>query len=264
MNMRTRKIFERIAAGILCTLMLPAAGYTLPGAAALRDRPEDGLPGYAVVRKTADFQVDGEGSSENWMKAEWLDITLQESADDAPVPLKTKAKVLYSETGIYFLFLCEDEKLTATIEEDFGPLYREDVAEVFLWPDTLVPVYFEYEISPLNYELAFLVPNINGKFQGWRPSRYEGRVRTRHATSIQGGEKKSHSAIKSWMAEVFIPYALLNPIVGKAPRPGDKWRANLYRIDYDKGYTSWTWQKTTPKLRGSLHEFKKFGTLIFE
>jgi hypothetical protein len=221
-------------------------------------------PGQTLVKKTTDFKVDGQGTAENWKNTDWIDITLQESVDDVPIALKTRAKTLYSETGIYFLFLSEDQKLTATIEEDFGSLFREDVVEVFLWPDPSVPIYFEYELSPLNYELAFLVPNINGKFQGWRPSRYEGRIKTQHATSVQGGEKKSNAQIKSWTAEVYIPYVLLNPIVQAAPKSGSKWRANLYRIDYDKGYTSWTWQKTTPKLRGSLHEFNKFGTLIFE
>lgn len=225
---------------------------------------ENRANGQILVKKTSDFKVDGEGRSENWKNAEWIDITLQESVNDVPIPLKTRAKTLYSETGIYFLFWSEDEKLSATIQEDFGPLFREDVVEIFLWPDPTIPIYFEYELSPLNYELAFLVPNINGKFQGWRPTGYEGRKRTQHATSVQGGEKKSNAQIKSWTAEVFIPYILLNPIVQSAPKPGTSWRANLYRIDYDKGYTSWTWQKTTPKLRGSLHEFNKFGTLIFE
>ncbi len=256
--MQTGKIFQRIAVCILYILILPASGYTLSESTTFVERTKEYPPGQTVVKKTTDFSVDGEGRSENWMTTSWLDITLQESVDDIPIPLKTKVKVLYSETGLYFLFMCEDEKLTSTIKEDFGPLYQEDVVEVFLWPDTLVPIYFEYEISPLNHELVYLVPNMNGKFQGWRPSRYEGQLRTRHATSVTGGKKESYSPIKSWTAEVFIPYALLNPIVQAAPHPGDRWRANLYRIDYDKGYTSWTWQKTTPKMRGSLHQFNKF------
>ena len=39
-----------------------------------------------------------------------------------------------------------------------------DVFEVFLWTDEKQPIYFEYEISPLGYELPILVPNFGGKF----------------------------------------------------------------------------------------------------
>jgi len=211
-----------------------------------------------TIKKTEDFAISGEGKSPMWNKTEWLPLTVQESSGE-PVAA-TRIKVLYSERGLYFLFFCEDQKLTATIEEDFGALYKEDVVEVFLWPDESVPVYFEYEVSPLNYELPILVPNINNRFYGWKPWHYEGDRRIQHATSAQGGKKESHATVKSWMAEFFIPYKLLQPIASSAPRSGDRWRANMYRIDYDKDYTTWSWQKTS----GSFHEFKKFGTLIFE
>jgi hypothetical protein len=214
-----------------------------------------------LVKKTADFKVNGKGNSPSWGNTAWIPITVQESSGK---PLSTKVKVLYSNSGIYFLFMCEDQKLTATIAEDFRALYKEDVVEVFLWPDQSVPIYFEYELSPLNYELPILVPNLNGRFQGWKPWGYEGSRKIQHATSAQEGPKQSQAKIKSWMAEFFIPFELLNPIVQAPPKPGTQWRANFYRIDYDSGYTTWTWQKTTPHARGNFHEFKKFGTLFFE
>ncbi len=215
-------------------------------------------PGTLTVKKTEDFTVSGDGHSPQWNKTEWLPITVQESSGGA-IPA-TRAKVLYSDRGMYFLFFCEDQKITATIEKDNGALYKEDVVEVFLWPDESFPIYFEYEVSPLNYELTILVPNLNGKANGWLPWNYDGDRRIQHLTSVQGGEKKSHAQIKSWMAEFFIPYKLLQPLVSGAPKSGDRWRANLYRIDYDKDYTTWTWQKNS----GSFHEYKKFGTFLFE
>jgi len=211
-----------------------------------------------TVRKTEDFTITGEGTSPQWNKTEWLPITIQKSAH--PTAWATRIKILYSDRGLYFLFFCEDQKITATIKEDFGALYNEDVVEVFLWPDESVPVYFEYEVSPLNYELPILVPNLNDHFYGWKPWHYEGDRKIQHATSAQGGKKESNGSVKSWMAEFFIPYKLLQPIVTGTPKSGDRWRANLYRIDYDKGATYWSWQKTS----GSFHEFKKYGTLQFE
>ena len=170
-------------------------------------------------------------------------------------------EVLYSTTGIYALMHATDRKITATIKDDFENLWTEDVFEVFLWPDERHPVYFEYEISPLNVELPIIIPNLDGQMYGWRPWHYDGPRKTRKATAASGGALKSGGAITGWTAEVFIPYELLTPLRNMPPKPGARWRANFYRMDYDGGTTtSWDWARVGP----SFHEFQKFGTLVFE
>ncbi len=206
----------------------------------------------------ADFEINGPGDHVTWLQTDWVNLPLRHGpASD----LTTQAKVLYSATGIYFMMQCADEVLTATLTEDFADLYKEDVVEVFLWTDEAQPLYFEYELSPLDYELPILIPNHDGDFYGWRPWHYEGERRTRHATSVQGGEKKSGAKITGWTAEFFIPYALLKPLGNVPPRSGTRWRANLYRIDYDgEAPRYWQWQPTS----GNFHEYQRFGTLLFE
>ena len=71
--------------------------------------------------------------------------------------------------------------------------------EVFLWTDERYSIYFEYEISPLNYELPLLVPNFGGEFLGWRPCHYEGKRKIRKATAVRGGPKKSGAVIHGCM-----------------------------------------------------------------
>jgi hypothetical protein len=213
--------------------------------------------GSVIVKKCQDFNVSGEGTSSEWDKAQWIDLK-QQGPDKSPYI--TRAKVLWSETGIYFLFDCVDMKLTATLEGDFQNIFTEDVVEVFLWPDESFPVYFEYELSPLNYELPIIIPNYNGKFYGWLPWHYEGDRRTKHATSVTGGEKVSGGKVDRWKAEFYIPFKLLVPLNNVPPVSGTKWRANMYRIDYDNGTTYFTWQKVVR----SFHEFNNYGTFIFE
>lgn len=211
-----------------------------------------------LIKKTADFEIDGKGSASHWNQAPWVSIP---SRHESSTPKETRAKILYSDKGLYFLFECEDKKLTATLTEDFADLYKEDVVEVFLWTDENYPIYFEYEISPLNYELPIIVPNFGGDFFGWRPWHYEGEKRTRHATSVTGGKKESGATISTWTAEFFIPFALLKPLQNVPPQKGTTWRANMYRIDYDSGeFKSWQWQPVNK----SFHEYEKYGTFIFE
>lgn len=205
------------------------------------------------VKKTIDFTVTGDVNSAAWKNAEWLVLPKR---DGGPVNYRTGVKIMYSDSGIYCLYHCDDRKITATLTEDFADLYNEDVVEVFFWTDENNTIYFEYELSPLNYELPILVPNFNGKFYGWRPWHYEGNRRTRHAASIQ----KKDGQVVSWTAEFFIPFKLLYPLAGVPPRKGTQWRANFYRIDYDQGPAEWSWRPT----QTNFHEFKKFGVIVFD
>lgn len=206
------------------------------------------------VKHTSDFQVNGEGNHSVWEKLDWIKLEKRKGT----MTYETKAKFCYSDSGLYALFHCEDKKITATLKEDFADLFKEDVVELFLWTDESTPLYFEYELSPLNYELAILVPNFGGDFFGWKPWHYEDKRLTRHATKIWKDEKTG--AVSHWTAEFFIPYALLKPLRNVPPKKGMQWRMNFYRIDYDEAYTSWVWQP----VEVNFHDYKNFGVMKFD
>jgi hypothetical protein len=209
-----------------------------------------------TIKHTDDFELSGNGKNKAWDASSWVDMGPSENDSR-----KTQFKTLYSNTGIYFLFRNEDAVLTASRTADYERLWLEDVVEVFLWPDTTETIYFEYEISPLDYELPLIVPNFDGKFLGWIPWQYTGDRKIKHATFVEGGEKKSGSRMTAWYAEFFIPYALLTPLRNVPPQKGAVWRANMYRLDCDKPNTiRWYWSRT----QTNFHQFQKFGTLIFE
>ena len=208
---------------------------------------------HHVVKRTSDFELTGDGLSASWEKATWINLTKRKG----PASYQTRAKLLYSESGVYGMFDCSDTKITATLKEDFADLWHEDVIEVFFWTDESTPLYFEYELSPLNYELAILVPNFEGDFFGWRPWHYEDARRIRHMTKVIKDEKGN---VTSWVGEFFIPYALLKPLQNVPPKSGTVWRANLYRIDYDEAQSSWTWQP----VQTNYHDIQRFGRIQFE
>jgi hypothetical protein len=212
---------------------------------------QENLP--LTIKKTANFDISGSGSAAEWNKTDWVTLAKRKGVAD----YNTRAKLLYSETGIYCLFSCQDKKITATMKEDFANLWTEDVVEIFLWPDETTSIYFEYELSPLNYELPILVPNMEGNFLGWRPWQYEGDRKTRHATKVL---KEQDGNTTEWIGEVFIPYALLKPLRNVPPEKGTRWRMNMYRVDYDKEYTSWSWQQ----VQKNFHDYENFGVIVFE
>ncbi|MBF0441887.1 MAG: carbohydrate-binding family 9-like protein, partial [Oligoflexales bacterium] len=174
---------------------------------------------------------------------------------------RTFFKSLYSDTGIYFAIVCEDMKISSSFIEDFSDLFREDVVEVFLWPDESQSVYFEYEISPLDCELPLLVSNCRGKFHGWLPWNFKGERKTRHATSCRGGRKASFEKIDEWTAEFFIPFALLKGLSDVPPVKGSCWRMNVCRIDYDeKPESHWAWDD---RVKDTFHDIGNFGSVVF-
>jgi hypothetical protein len=166
---------------------------------------------------------------------------------------------MHSERGVYCLYHCQDNKISATLRGENLDIYREDVVEAFFWADETVPVYFEYELSPLNYELVLMVPNYDGNFLGWIPWHYSGKRLTQHAVSLQH-EKENENAVTSWTGEFFIPYELMKPMVQSAPKKGTHWRANFYRIDYDKGPADWSWMPVNT----NFHDYQRFGTILFQ
>ncbi len=238
------------------TLMSALVGVSLLAAFVGAVRAEK-LP-VLRVPASEDFQVTGDGSATAWKSTSWTQLNKR---PDGKHDYRVRVKMLYSKSGIYVLMDASDELLTATMREDFLNLWTEDVFEVFLWTDERYPVYFEYEISPLGYELPIIIPNFEGKFLGWRPWKYEGDRKTHKAVTIVGGRQQSGAKIQGWTAELFFPYELLRPLQNVPPKPGTRWRANFYRVDYDGGeQTAWDWARVGP----SFHEYKKFGTLIFQ
>ena len=212
--------------------------------------------------KTDDFKINGSSKNAAWDKAEWCSLTARgRGKDDSRV---SRFKMLYSKTGLYVLMEGQDRALTVTDKADFDDLWTEDVFEFFLWPDERWPVYFEYEISPHGRELVLLVPNFGGRAKqyGWRPWHYEGKRKVEKAIHYYTERTTSgEEFLYGWSAEVFVPYELLKPLQNVPPKSGTHWRANVYRCDYDRRPpTAWSWRPT----KKSFHDFKKFGTLVFE
>lgn len=224
-------------------------------------RAQQSESSHIQVKKTHDFNITGSGDNGNWQMTEWITLTQKNNLEKTEI-MDSRFKILYSNTGIYLLYSLEDEILNASIEEDFAELWHEDVIEAFFWPDGQEKSYFEYELSPLNYELPILVSQKMGARVHWIPFEFsynKGR-NTLHKTVILGGEKETDAEISGWIGEIFIPFRLFIPLNGIPPTSGAKWQANFYRVDIDHGATYWSWQP----FNETFHDLKQYGTIIFE
>lgn len=207
----------------------------------------------------ADFTVTGRPDAGPWPGLEWCALA---ELGERRAGYRTRFKAAWSELGIYVLIDCEDSLLACSGRlADFEDLYREDVVELFLWPDPCYPLYLECEVSPLEKELVLLVANSAGGFMGWRPWHYEGTRLIKKAVCVRGGERAPHAAVSGWSAELFVPFALMQGFVAGAPAAGACWRANVCRIDYDQPPRAlWAW---SPVSGGTFHSPAEFGEWRF-
>jgi hypothetical protein len=211
-----------------------------------------------LVKKCNDFNITGEGSNPEWNKATWHQLI---KLDQGGKDYDSRFKIIYSQKGIYLLFSGKDDKIATNFNKDFGNLYEGDVFEVFFHPDPKLPLYLEYEVNQLDKELVLIVPNLNGKYQGWIPWNYENERKVIKKVYLNGGKPESNGAIKSWSVELFFPYQLFSPLSNVPPEKGSIWNANFYRLDYDSGkMIKWAW---TP-VKESFHEFEKYKPIQFE
>ncbi|MCK5210929.1 MAG: carbohydrate-binding family 9-like protein [Cyclobacteriaceae bacterium] len=211
-----------------------------------------------IVKHCNDFDLNGKGDNPQWNLAEWTQMALRDEAEDK---YETKFKILYSGSGIYVLAFCEDKLISTEYVNDQDDIWESDVFEVFLHTDPSDPLYFEYEINPLNTELVLLIPNNDGDFMGWAPWHYEGDRKIKRAVHVLNGKAEPGAKISGWTAEMFFPYALFKGLKNVPPKPGTEWKGNFYRMDYDTGKRlSWSWAP----VEGSFHEYEKFWPIVFK
>jgi len=215
------------------------------------------MPTQTTIHRTEDFELTANASSPHWQAAPWLEL---KSLDSEP-GYQSRAKLLWSAKGLYLLADFQDEKLTCTHSADNADLFTEDVVEIFLQPSVDHPIYFEYELSPLGFELPLLISNNRKTFHGWLAWKNEKNRATRRVVRVHGGSQSSGSSCTGWTAEMFLPFDLMRGLVGAPPAAGDVWRGNIYRIDYDRGtghHYAWA-AETGPR----FHDYQNFGSMRF-
>jgi predicted TIM-barrel fold metal-dependent hydrolase len=194
-------------------------------------------------RARADFVPDGNLSELEWADARPALVEYQSGNAVARPELSTKVRALWSDQFLYLGYEAPYTELTV-----FSPkqdterlgLWDRDVVEAFIGTDEKVPTrYTEFEWAP-NGEQLDLKLDLPQKDFAWS-SGMESAVTVDEAAKI-------------WRVEVRIP---VKALAETAPKPGSRWRINLYR--HDKASNAGL--AFRPTLRGSFHTPERFGWL---
>jgi hypothetical protein len=237
----TKKLYLSIATLFFLSLLVVAQS---------GDRPT-----YNVVHTSAQIEIDGSPNEPAWKEAQLIEYFVDNFTGERRAP-ETEARVLYDDRFLYFAFECKDDNLWATFRNRDEHLWTEEVVEVFLQADPNHPNYIELEVNPLNTMLDIYLLDIRKplKYESWNSADLKWAV-------ALDGNVDGKPGDRGWSCEIALPFDDVVTAPNIPPRPGDRWRMNLYRVEEKPEPQSLTW---APTLQRDFHVPSKFGDIIFE
>jgi hypothetical protein len=214
------------------------------------DIPHADSSSVSIPYVERDFSF-GDFEDANWQKAVEILIDRYWSGEQAPTGRHARARILWSDTGLYVRFdaviaepMVIGEK--SDLEHKTIGLWDRDVCEIFIAPHKNERKYFEFEIAPTGEWLDLAIDSTSGeRVTDWD---YDSGILS--AAIIEGD--RSVMAMKiEWSA------------FSKTPSAGDVWLGNLFRCvgkDPDRGYLAW---RPTETEIPNFHVPEKFGQFVF-
>lgn len=193
----------------------------------------------------ANFDLDGRLANAAWQNAAPQRLEY-DNFNKAFPEIATTVRALWTEKYLYLGYDCPITEIAVfeppfTDKERIG-LWDKDVVEAFIAPDPeKLDHYSEYEVAPTGEKLDLILAAGKSDFE-WSSG-----------FSAASNVDKSKGR---WTCEMRIP---MTAFKSEAPKAGEKWRFNLYRIDRaHKAFLA-----LNPTLRGSYHTPPRFAHLEF-
>jgi len=200
--------------------------------------------------------------SDPWRRPDGTqEAQLATSLDGSTPRLATSLIVYHDGLRLYCLFSGRDDHVVATHDLHDAPLYEEDVVEIFLAPRELKS-YYEIEVSPKATLFDAAIRSPNGTRDGMTVDRdwncEELLAAVRYERSRDPGSKLW--SVANFNTVVAVPFSALGV---PAPVPGERWRANFFRIDRHPDGDEFTAWRPTGRHPPDFHVNASFGELTF-
>lgn len=174
-------------------------------------------------------------------------------------------RVAYSSTGLYFLVECADAKLTTSFVADGAPLWQGDALGLVLQPQGEGGALFEYVFTPTNRH-AVRTAAAGESLDAAAPRSASGGAVVQKVlvmgAGVLGVGTPGQEGLEGWVAELYLPFAAMAPVVGAPPASGDRWQVAFYRVDYDGAEPAlWSWPGAGDH---PLGDELGLGTLVFD
>jgi len=207
--------------------------------AAAEPIPRPRLPfaprGYPAPMLATPPVVDGRLDDPCWLDVEWSEAFVDIEGDLRPAPTwDTRLKIAWDGSALYIAADLIEPHVWGTILERDAVIYHDDDFEVFIDPDGDNHLYYELEVNALGteWDLLLIKPYRDGgpAVNAWDIAGLE------TAVFVDGTLNDPSDQDRGWSVEIAIPWTSLRECAGDAsapPSPGDRWRMNFSRVDWD-------------------------------
>lgn len=178
--------------------------------------------------------VDGRLDKPFWEAAEWSADFVDIEGDLKPrPPFRTRMKMLWDDENLYLAAEMEEPHVWATLTDRDSVIFQDNDIEVFLNPTNDRLHYYEFEMNALNTVWDLFLP---------KPYRDGGSADNswdiaglRTAVHIDGTLNDPTDTDRGWSVEIVMPWAAFDrhPEAGKPPAPGETWKVNFSRVEWD-------------------------------
>ena len=200
--------------------------------------------------------IDGRINDKAWQNAPV--ITLVDCRTGEAARHLTRARMCWDDSCLYIAFNSRDSDIRNHYLSRDESIFNEELVEVYIVPGDDLLNYFEINLSPRNvlFDAKISVENEQGAKR--KTDKNWNCPGIKSAVLVDGTIDSPGDTDNGWTAEIAIPFAAL---AHKAPRVGDHWRINLYRIE--KHPAPEQYQAWSPTMDGAFHRPYRFGVLEF-
>ncbi|MDB5256353.1 MAG: large protein [Chitinophagaceae bacterium] len=216
---------------------------------------------YTVNKTLSAITVDGVLNESGWVNAPATDNLL--NMDGSAATQVTNAKMLWSDSYLYFAFTIQDNSMWSTLTARDAELYTQDVLEVLIDKDGDGVNYTEIGFAPNGtlYDLVMDKPYSAGGTANtaWNITNLQVK------TTVTGTINTATGGVQ-WVVEAALPFAGIpaTPATFGKPNAGDTWRLNFARADHNYNAASseklYTWTYTDGVTN---HLPSRFGKVTF-
>ncbi|MDG2222373.1 MAG: transglutaminase domain-containing protein [Rubripirellula sp.] len=195
------------------------------------------------------ISVDGKIDESVWKSTPWTTAFRDIEGDVKPKPRhRTRAKMLWNKDFFYIAAQLDEPHVWGTLTDHDAVIFHDNDFEVFIDPNGDNHEYYELELNALNTTWDLFLPKPykdGGKADNsWE---IEG---LQTAVNVQGSLNDASDQDSGWSVEIAIPWKVLAEFSRQPapPRPGDKWRVNFSRVEWQHEVLKGKYQKV-PKTR---------------
>lgn len=199
---------------------------------------------YDCVQIFSPPKIDGSLNDPAWRSAPWTALFQDIEGPSKPRPrFRTRAKLLWDQNFLYIAAELEEPHLWATYDRHDMVIFHEHDFEVFLDPDSDTLHYFEFEINALNTSWDLYLPK-SYKNGGQADDSWD-IPGLRTAVHLRGTLNNPQDRDRGWTLEIAFPWSAFNrgPRPALPPKPGDTWRLNFSRVEWQLDVVDGTYRK---------------------